>query len=77
MKIHPMGAVLFHTDRQTDRQAGRQAGMTKLIVAVCNFANTPKVDLKETGKDGMDLTNLAQDMDKRKGVSSIKCGEFL
>jgi hypothetical protein len=34
MKIHPVGAYLFHADRQTD--------MTKLIVPVCNFANAPK-----------------------------------
>jgi len=33
MKIHPVGAELFHSDRQT---------MTKLIVAVRNPANTPK-----------------------------------
>jgi len=34
MKIHRMGAELFHADRQTD--------MTKLIVALRNFANAPK-----------------------------------
>jgi hypothetical protein len=34
MKIHPVGAELFH--------AGRQTEMTKLIVAFCNFANAPK-----------------------------------
>jgi hypothetical protein len=43
MKIRPVGAELFHTDRQTD--------MTKLIVAFRNFANarinavTPLADL--------------------------------
>ena len=34
MKIRPVGAELFHADRQTD--------MTKLIVAFRNFANAPK-----------------------------------
>ena len=33
MKIRPLGAELFHADRQTD--------MTKLIVAFRNFANAP------------------------------------
>jgi hypothetical protein len=34
MKIRPMGAELFHVDEQTD--------MMKQIVALENFANTPK-----------------------------------
>jgi hypothetical protein len=34
MKIHPVGAELFHADRQMD--------MTKLIVTLCNYANMPK-----------------------------------
>ena len=34
MKIQPVGAELFHTERQT--------GMTKLIVAFRNFTNAPK-----------------------------------
>jgi len=34
MKIHPVGAMLFHVDARTD--------MTKLIVASRNFANVPK-----------------------------------
>jgi len=34
MKIHPVEAELFHTDGRTD--------MTKLIVALWNFANAPK-----------------------------------
>ena len=34
MKIHPVGAELFHVDRRTDTR--------KLIVAFRNFANTPK-----------------------------------
>jgi hypothetical protein len=33
MKICPMGAEMFHADRWTD--------MTKLIIALCNFANAP------------------------------------
>ena len=35
MKIRPVGAELFHADRRTD--------MTKLIVAIRNFANAPKI----------------------------------
>jgi len=34
LQILPVGAELFHVDRQAD--------MTKLIVACCNFANAPK-----------------------------------
>jgi hypothetical protein len=34
MKIRPMGAELFHADKQTD--------ITKLIVAFRNFANVRK-----------------------------------
>jgi hypothetical protein len=34
MKIHSVGAKLFHADRKTD--------MTELIVAFRNFANAPK-----------------------------------
>ena len=34
IKIGPVGAKLFHADRQTD--------VTKLIVAFRNFANAPK-----------------------------------
>jgi len=34
MKIHLVGAELFHADVRTD--------MTKLIIAFLNFANTPK-----------------------------------
>ena len=37
MKIRPVGAELFHADRQTD--------MTKLIVAFRNFAKAPKNSL--------------------------------
>ena len=38
MKIRPVGDELFHADRQTDGETD----MTKLIVAFCNFANTPE-----------------------------------
>ena len=36
-KIRPVAAELFHADGHT--------GMTKIIVAFCNFANAPKMDL--------------------------------
>ena len=39
-KIRPVGAELFHADRQTDRQTD----MTKLAVAFCSFENAPKND---------------------------------
>jgi len=50
MTIRPVGAELFHTDRQThrrtdeptDRQTDRQTDMTKLIVAFRNFSNVPE-----------------------------------
>jgi len=38
MKICPVGAELFYADGWIDGQTD----MTKLIVAFCNFANTPK-----------------------------------
>jgi len=38
MKIHPVGAGLFHTDRQMNGQAD----LMKLIVHFRNFANAPK-----------------------------------
>jgi hypothetical protein len=40
MKIHPVGAELFHADGQTD--------MMKLMVAFCNFVNMPKNDNEDT-----------------------------
>ena len=38
MKICPVGAELFHADRQT----GGETDMTKLIVTFRNFANVSK-----------------------------------
>ena len=38
MKIHPVGAELFHGDRQK----GKRTDMMKLTVKVCSFANMPK-----------------------------------
>ena len=40
VKIRPVGAKLFHAERQTD--------MMKLIVAFRNFANVPKNSLAHT-----------------------------
>ena len=39
IKIRPVGAGLFHADEQTDGWTD----MTKLIVAIRNFANAPKM----------------------------------
>ena len=36
MKVHPVGAELFHADGQTD--------VTKLMVAIRNFSNSPKYE---------------------------------
>ena len=38
MKIHPVGAELFHAERRT----GGRTDMTRLLVAFRNFANAPK-----------------------------------
>ena len=38
MKVHAVGAELFHADGQTDGPSD----MTKLTVTVRNFANAPK-----------------------------------
>jgi hypothetical protein len=44
MKIPPVGAELFHMDRQTD--------MTKVIVAFLNFGNAPElIDAHELKKN--------------------------
>jgi hypothetical protein len=42
MKFRPVGAELFHADRQTDVQ--RETVMTKLTAGFHNFANVPKND---------------------------------
>jgi Fe-S-cluster formation regulator IscX/YfhJ len=43
MKIHPVGAELFHAGERMGGQTDRQTDMTKLIVAFRNFSNTPNV----------------------------------
>jgi len=42
MKIHRVGAELFHADRATGREMDGQTDMTELIFAFRNFANTRK-----------------------------------
>ena len=42
MKVHPVGAELFHEARQTDRHTDGETHVKKLIVAFRNFANTHK-----------------------------------
>jgi hypothetical protein len=42
IKIRPVGAEMFHADRQTDGRTDRQTDVTKLIVAFRYSANTPK-----------------------------------
>jgi len=43
MKIHLVGAELFHTNKP-DRWTDRPINMTKLIAAFRNSANVPKND---------------------------------
>jgi len=38
MKIHPVGAELFHAGGQTDGQTERQTDMTILIIPFRSFA---------------------------------------
>jgi hypothetical protein len=51
MQIRPVGAELFHTDRETDRRTD----MTKLIVAFHNFTNAPKNSLHLVHQSGTSL----------------------
>jgi len=39
IKIHPLGAELFHMDGRMDGHED----MTKLIATYCNFAKAPKI----------------------------------
>jgi hypothetical protein len=43
MQIHPVGAEVFHTDRQLDGRMDRWTNMMKLIAAFHNFATFIKV----------------------------------
>jgi hypothetical protein len=59
MKILPVGAELFHSDGRTDAQKA----MTKLIVALRNFANEPNKETlwrcaPLTGKYSLACTNF-------------------
>ena len=58
MKIRPVGAELLHVDRRTD--------MTKLIVALRNFPNAPKMS-------GVDLisTNLQLNVSSHLSVNKV------
>ena len=42
MNIHPVGAKLFHADRQTDTQMDGQTGIMKLIVIFHILQPRPK-----------------------------------
>jgi hypothetical protein len=48
MKVHPVGTRLLHVDGQIN--------MTKLRVAFCNFANTPKKTVPSMKKHKDTLT---------------------
>jgi hypothetical protein len=47
MKNLSEGAEFFHVDERTDGRMDRQTDMTKLLVAFRNFANAPKLSIKE------------------------------
>ena len=49
MKIHPVGAELFHADR---------SDMMNIIVTFCNFANVPKNGSKSAGLSQKMLISL-------------------
>jgi len=54
MKIPPLGVRLSHADGPTNRLTD----MSKLIVAICNFANVPKNGpRKEAKKEGVKKGN--------------------
>jgi hypothetical protein len=42
MRIRPVGAELFHTDRRTDGRTDGQTNTTKLTVTFRKLANAPK-----------------------------------
>jgi len=44
MKIHQLGAELFHADGRTDGRTDGQPDMTKLTVALHTFVNEPNND---------------------------------
>jgi hypothetical protein len=45
MKIHPVGAELFHADGQTYWRMDGQTDKTKLIVAFRDFPKAPTSDI--------------------------------
>jgi len=46
VKILLVAAELFHAERYVDRQTDRQRHVTKLIIALRNFANAQKKKAK-------------------------------
>ena len=57
MKIHPVGAKLFHVDRRID--------MTKLLVTFCNLAEAPKKKWQNKQEDRLNC------MLKQKGTKRV------
>ena len=56
MKIHPVGAELFHADDiWTDRWMDGRTEMTKLIVAIHNYAKAPKSKRQVSGFGGLQV----------------------
>jgi len=64
IKIHPLGAELFHANRQTDRQTD----MAKLTVEFRNFANTPKNRSSKAEEQNWNMVK-SQSCDDQRSVS--------
>jgi hypothetical protein len=65
IKICPVGAELFHADRQTN--------MTKLIFRFCNFANVPSQFLHEDLFNTRALTVAFAPLDRRDTANTPSC----
>jgi hypothetical protein len=69
MKIRPVRTELFHADGRRD---GR-TDMTKLIVALCNFANAPKNSVPSSVKHRQSWCCLVSDCEQSvEFVSALK-----
>jgi hypothetical protein len=75
MKIRPVGAKLFHVDRQTDRWTDKM----KMMVAFQNFANVSKRYVTVTklsfhsGNDSLIYTKLLVQMYKNSWNITLHC----
>jgi hypothetical protein len=71
--------------RHVARTVGKPEGKTPLGRPRCGWVDNIKMDLRETGWDGVDWIDMAQDRDQWRALvntvmnlrGSIKCWEFL